>query len=53
MGPLSQEENKLFEAKLKANPHLNNLHGRKFFVCDGNHKFKAWTRCIAKLQKDT
>jgi hypothetical protein len=32
-----------FEAKLALNPHLKSLCGRMFFICDGNHRFKAWT----------
>jgi hypothetical protein len=39
--PLWQEKNELFKVKLKANTYLNHLQGKKFFVCDGNHRFKA------------
>jgi hypothetical protein len=38
--------NEEFEAKLAANPDLSKLSGRMFFICDGNHGFKAWTSCI-------
>jgi hypothetical protein len=32
-----------FEAKLATNPHLRFLCGRMFFICNGKHRFKAWT----------
>ena len=38
-----------FEAKLASDPHLNFLCGRMFFICDGNHRFKAWTGYIDRL----
>jgi hypothetical protein len=37
--PLWREKNELFEARLKANPHLSHLLGSRFFVRDGNHRF--------------
>ena len=40
--------NKDFEAKLASNPHLRSLCGHMFFICDGNHHFKAWT-CYTKM----
>jgi hypothetical protein len=42
-GPHWTTINEEFEAKLASNPHLKFLFGRMFFVCDGNHKLKAWT----------
>jgi hypothetical protein len=44
--------NKDFEAKLASNPHLRPLCGRMFFICDGNHRFKAWTGYIDRLHRD-
>jgi hypothetical protein len=44
--------NEEFEAKLVANPNLSKLSGRMFFICDGNHRFKAWTSCIKRLHSD-
>jgi hypothetical protein len=40
-GLLWQEEKEFFDARLKANQHLSHLQGRKFFVCDRNHRFRA------------
>jgi hypothetical protein len=45
-GPHWTSVNEEFEAKLALNPHLKSLCGRMFFICDGNHWFKAWTRYI-------
>ena len=41
-----------FEAKLASNPHLRSLCGRMFFICDGNHRFKAWRGYINRLHWD-
>jgi hypothetical protein len=41
-----------FEAKLASNPHLRFLCGKMFFICDGNHRFKAWTGYIDRLHRD-
>jgi hypothetical protein len=41
-----------FEAKLALNPHLKFLCGRMFFVCDGNHRLKAWTGYIQRLHSN-
>ena len=41
-----------FEAKLASDPHLKFLCGRMFFICDGNHRFKAWTRYIDWLHSN-
>jgi hypothetical protein len=41
-----------FEAKLASNPYLRFLYGRMFFICDGNHRFKAWTGYIDRLHSD-
>ena len=38
--------NEEFEAKLDSNPHLQFLSGQIFYVCDGNHRLKAWTSVI-------
>ena len=42
-GPHWTSVNEEFEAKLDSKPHLQFLSGRMFYVCDGNHKLKAWT----------
>lgn len=49
--PLWIEANDLFESKLKANKHLQHLQGRMFFICDGNHRFMAWTGYIDRLHR--
>ena len=41
--------NEEFEAKLDSNPHLQFLSSRMFYVCDGNHRLKAWTGIIQRL----
>jgi hypothetical protein len=41
-----------FEAKLASNPNLKSLSGRMLFICDGNHKFKAWTGYIKRLHSN-
>jgi hypothetical protein len=41
-----------FEAKLALNPHLQFLCGCMFFVCDGNHRLKAWTGYIQRLHSN-
>jgi hypothetical protein len=51
-GPHWTLVNKEFEAKLASNPHLRYLCGRMFFICDGNHRFKAWTWYIDRLHSD-
>jgi hypothetical protein len=33
--------NNEFEAKLASNPHFKFLCGHVFFICNGNHRFKA------------
>jgi hypothetical protein len=48
-GPHWTSVNEEFEAKLDSNPHLKFLSGRMFFVCDGNHRLKAWTGLIKRL----
>jgi hypothetical protein len=50
--PLWIEVNKHFEDQLRANKHLQHLQGRMFFICDGNHRFKAWTGYIDRLHRD-
>jgi hypothetical protein len=48
-GPHWTLVNEEFEAKLALNPDLHFLSGRMFFVCDGNHRLKAWTGLIKRL----
>jgi hypothetical protein len=48
-GPHWTSVNDEFEAKLASNPHLRFLCGHMFFICDGNHCFKAWTGYIDRL----
>jgi hypothetical protein len=50
-GPLWNEENNKFELFLEATPTLSSLKNRMFFICDGNHRYKAWTRYIERLHK--
>jgi hypothetical protein len=38
-----------FEAKLASNPQLKFLCGHMFFICNGNHRLKAWTCNISRL----
>lgn len=47
-----RSENSLFEARLLKSPHLKHLQGRMFFVCDGNHRLKAWTGFIGRIHSD-
>jgi hypothetical protein len=51
-GPQWTSVNDEFEAKLASNPHLKSLRGRMFFICDGNHRFKAWTGYIDRLHSN-
>ena len=51
-GPHWTSVNAEFEAKLASNPHLRFLCGKMFFVCDGNHRLKAWTGYIHRLHRD-
>jgi hypothetical protein len=44
--------NEEFEARLAANLHLSKLSGSMFFICDSNHRFKAWTSYIKRLHND-
>jgi hypothetical protein len=46
------EVNKYFEDQLRANKHMQHLQGRMFFICDGNHRFKAWIGYIDRLHRD-
>ena len=48
-GPHWTSVNDEFEAKLASDPHLKFLCGSMFFICDGNHRFKAWTGYIDRL----
>ena len=49
-GPHWTSVNDEFEAKLASDPHPKFLCGCMFFICDGNHYFKAWTGYIDRLQ---
>ena len=51
-GPHWSSMNDEFEAKLALHPHLKSLCGRMFFICDGNHRFKAWMGFIDRLHRD-
>jgi hypothetical protein len=51
-GPHWTSVNDEFEAKLASNPHLKSLCGRMFFICDGNHRYKAWTGYIDWLHSN-
>jgi hypothetical protein len=51
-GPHWTSVNTEFESKLASNPHLRFLCGKMFFICDGNHRFKAWTGYIFRLHRD-
>ena len=51
-GPHWTSVNEEFEAKLALHPHLKALCGHMFFICDGNHRFKAWTGYIDRLHRD-
>jgi hypothetical protein len=51
-GPHWTEVNSEFDAMLASNPHLKFLCGRMFFVCDGNHRFKAWTGYSTRLHSN-
>src|SRR5450759_648506 len=51
-GPHWTSVNDEFEAKLALHPHLKSLCGRMFFICDGNHWFKAWTGYILRLHSN-
>jgi hypothetical protein len=51
-GPHWTTINTEFEAKLASNPHLKFLYGLMFFICNGNHRFKAWISYINRLHSD-
>jgi hypothetical protein len=51
-GPHWTSVNDELEAKLALNPHLKSLCGCMFFICDGNHRFKAWTGYIDRLHSN-
>jgi hypothetical protein len=44
-----RNENSLFESRLLNSPHLKHLQGKMFFVCDGNHRLKAWIGFISRM----
>jgi hypothetical protein len=41
-----QNANQVFEEELKADPDLEHLCGKMFFVWEGNHRLSAWMRHI-------
>ena len=47
-----RNKSSLFESRLLNSPHLKHLQGKMFFVCDRNHKLKAWTRFINRMYSD-
>ena len=51
-GPHWTSINNEFEAKLTLDPHLKSLCDRMFFICDRNHRFKAWTWYIEWLHNN-
>jgi hypothetical protein len=51
-GPHWTSVNNEFEAKLASNRHLKFLCGHMFFICGGNHRFKAWTSYINRLHSN-
>jgi hypothetical protein len=51
-GPHWTLVNDEFEAKLASNRHLRFLCSRMFFICDGNHRSKAWTGYIHRLHRN-
>jgi hypothetical protein len=51
-GPHWTSINDEFEAKLALNPYIRFLSSRMFFVCNGNHRFKAWTGYISRLHSN-
>ena len=51
-GPHWISVNDVFEAKLALDPHLKFLCGCMFFICDGNHRFKAWIGYIDRLHSN-
>jgi hypothetical protein len=51
-GPHWTSVNNEFEDKLALNPYLKFLCGCMFFVCDGNHRLKAWTSYIQRLHSN-
>lgn len=52
MSPLWKHESNQFDERLQENENLKHLVGRMFFICDGNHRFQAWTAFIDRLHKD-
>jgi hypothetical protein len=51
-GPHWTTVNDEFEANLASNPNLCSLCGRMFFICSGNHRFKAWAGYIDRLYRN-
>lgn len=51
-GPYWTSINDQFEAKLASNLHRKSLCGRLFFICDRNHRYKAWTGYIDQLHSN-
>lgn len=46
------ETNERFEELLSRQVHLQDLHGKMFFVWDGNHRYSAWWRHINMYHAD-
>lgn len=50
-GPLWTAASDNFESGLRSLPHLLFLKNRKLFICDGNHRFKAWMGYINRMHQ--
>lgn len=50
-GPLWNAANDQFESMLQSSPQLMYLKNRKLFICDGNHRFKAWMGYIERMHQ--
>jgi hypothetical protein len=48
-GPLWKAHNDVFEASIKDIPQFSFLRNRKLYVCDGNHRYKAWMGYIDRV----
>ena len=49
---LWQEQNALFEERLRRNPALKRFSNRMFFVWDENHRLKAWMPYITECHPE-
>ena len=50
--PLWKAANDRFEETLPADPDLRQFSGKYFYVCEGNHRVKAWMRYIEEMRRD-